>query len=166
MMKSRDKVKDNLGGRLTTVKDHVGDAVDAIATVPAKVTGKERARKRSFAGLGLIPLISVGGAAFYALKSGKGRALGWEMRKRSHMGNFVEHDHGPVTHEHDHSHITHNRRHGPDMVWGEWEHLTSMHTHLHNHPPLVHAHLPHVDQEHEHLGEAHIHDHEHPATSS
>jgi len=49
---------------------------------------------------------------------------------------------------------------------GEWDHLTSLHTHEHNHSAISHAHLPHEDAEHEHLGEAHIHDHAHPAVSS
>ena len=88
-----------------------------------------------------------------------------EVRKRAHMIDFVEHVHDAVTHEHDHYHITHHKREGMYEVLGEWEHLTSSHGHLHNHPAIAHAHGPHEDAEHEHLSEAHIHDHEHPTRS-
>ncbi len=111
----------------------------------------------------ILSLVALGGAAVAAVAAGR-RSLSWEVRKRAHVGTFDKHDHQPIVHEHEHPHITHNRRQGPDMVWGEWEHLTSMHVHGHNHPALSHAHLPHEDMEHEHLGEAHVHDHAHPST--
>ncbi len=109
----------------------------------------------------LVPVVGVVGAAVAAGRQN----LVWEVKKRSHMAAFETHFHGAKEHQHEHAHITHNRRQGPDMAVGEWEHLTSMHMHLHNHPAVSHAHIPHQDAEHEHLGEAHIHDHDHPTFS-
>lgn len=111
-----------------------------------------------------LPLTLFGGLGLAAVAAGK-RNLAWEVKKRTHLGNFEEHEHFAKQHTHEHAHITHNRRQGPDMAVGEWEHLTATHDHNHNHPALSHAHLPHQDAEHEHLGEAHIHDHEHPTVS-
>jgi hypothetical protein len=111
----------------------------------------------------LLPLVGLGAAA--AVVAANRRDLGWEVKKHSHLGGFEEHFHEAKQHQHQHTHITHNRRQGPDMAVGEWEHLTAVHEHAHNHPSLGHAHLPHQDAEHEHLGEAHIHDHEHPTVS-
>ena len=91
--------------------------------------------------------------------------LAEEVRKRTHFGHFVEHGHEAVVHMHEHPHIVHNRREGADEVVGEWEHLTSLHAHEHNHAAITHAHLPHGNAAHEHLGEAHIHDHSHPTVS-
>ena len=88
-----------------------------------------------------------------------------EVRKRAHLADYVEHSHEAIVHTHGHPHITHNRREGTDELVGEWEHLTALHEHEHNHAALTHAHLPHENAEHEHLGEAHIHDHSHPSTS-
>jgi hypothetical protein len=112
-----------------------------------------------------IVLIGLGLIVVGAVASGR-RNLAWEFKKRTHLGGFETHNHEEKVHEHEHAHITHNRRIGPDMVaMGEWEHLTSMHRHEHNHPAVMHEHLPHENAEHEHLGEAHIHDHAHPVTS-
>ncbi len=112
----------------------------------------------------LLAFLAMGGAVVGAATAGR-RSLSWEMKKRAHIGSFVPHDHEAKTHEHEHSHVTHNRRQGPDKMWGEWEHLTAEHAHTHNHPSLMHSHLPHESAEHEHLGEAHVHDHSHPASS-
>jgi hypothetical protein len=112
----------------------------------------------------VIPAII--GVVLTAFAVGKRNSLAWEVKKRSHLGRFDQHTHDSRTHGHEHAHVTHNRRQGPDQVWGEWEHLTAVHEHDHNHPQVAHAHLPHEDAEHEHLGEAHIHDHEHPTTST
>ena len=111
-----------------------------------------------------LPVVGLGVAAA-AIGLASRQSLGWEVKKRTHLGQFEEHFHETRHHEHEHAHITHNRRQGPDMAVGEWEHLTAMHQHLHNHPSAAHAHLPHANADHEHLGEAHIHDHEHPAVS-
>jgi hypothetical protein len=110
----------------------------------------------------LFALIGLGTLA--AMAMGR-RSLTWEIRKRSHIGDYVSHDHSELLHTHEHAHVTHNRRQGPDMVWGEWEHLTATHEHAHNHPSVTHAHLPHEDAAHEHLGESHVHDHAHPERS-
>jgi hypothetical protein len=88
-----------------------------------------------------------------------------EVRKRTHVAEYVEHTHEAIVHSHEHPHVTHNRREGADEVVGEWEHLTALHEHEHNHSAIAHAHLPHENAEHEHLGEAHIHDHSHPSVS-
>ena len=88
-----------------------------------------------------------------------------EVRKRTHLADYVEHSHDAVTHTHEHPHVTHNRREGPDEFVGEWEHLTALNTHEHNHAMLTHSHLPHENAEHEHRGEGHIHDHSHPSVS-
>ena len=88
-----------------------------------------------------------------------------EVRKRTHLAEYVEHSHEAIVHDHEHPHMTHNRREGPDELVGEWEHLTALHTHEHNHATITHSHLPHENAEHEHLGEAHIHDHSHPSVS-
>jgi hypothetical protein len=111
----------------------------------------------------LIP--AVVGFALAALAVGKRGTLAWEVKKRTHLGSFEEHGHEQRTHFHQHAHVTHNRREGPDQVWGEWEHLTAVHEHEHNHPQVTHSHLPHENAEHEHLGEAHIHDHQSPSVS-
>jgi hypothetical protein len=88
-----------------------------------------------------------------------------EVRKRVHVSEYVEQSHDAVVHNHDHPHVTHNRREGPDEVVGEWEHLTALHAHEHNHAAITHFHSPHENAEHEHLGEAHVHDHSHPSVS-
>ena len=88
-----------------------------------------------------------------------------EVRKRAHLAGYVEHAHEAIVHTHEHPHVTHNLREGPDEFVGEWEHLTALHGHQHNHAALTHSRLPHENAEHEHLGEAHIHDHSHPNVS-
>jgi hypothetical protein len=88
-----------------------------------------------------------------------------EVLKRTHTAHYVEHSHEAVVHTHLHPHVTHNRREGMDEVAGEWEHLTSLHEHEHNHAAVSHSHVPHENAGHEHLGEAHIHDHGHPSVS-
>jgi len=109
-------------------------------------------------------------AALAAFAVGVGRStrssIAFEVAKRTHLGHLEEHPHAGVVHEHAHPHVTHNRREGPDEVLGEWEHLTSIHAHEHNHSALTHSHLPHENAEHEHLGEGHVHDHSHPTVSS
>jgi hypothetical protein len=105
-------------------------------------------------------------AAFLAIRSlWPTRRVLKEVRKRTHMLEYVEHGHDPIGHAHEHPHVTHNRREGLDELVGEWEHLTGLHVHEHNHAPITHSHLPHENAEHEHLGEAHIHDHSHPSVS-
>src|SRR5689334_968568 len=96
----------------------------------------------------IIPLTIAGIAAVAAVTTGRRRSLSYEVRKHTHTGGFQSHSHPPVTHEHQHTHVTHNRRQGPDMVLGEWEHLTSTHSHIHNHASLEHSHLPHQDEYH------------------
>ncbi len=107
--------------------------------------------------------------AFAAVAIGRKRSTAErfteEVLKRAHLEAFVEHSHDAIVHTHSHPHITHNRREGADEVMGEWEHLTSLHSHEHNHSALTHSHLPHENADHEHLGEAHVHDHSHPAMS-
>ncbi len=88
-----------------------------------------------------------------------------EVRKRTHTAEYVEHGHDAIVHTHEHPHGTHNRREGADEVVGEWEHLTALHAHEHDHAAVTHSHVPHENAVHEHLGEAHIHDHSHPSTS-
>jgi hypothetical protein len=88
-----------------------------------------------------------------------------EVRKRTHLADYVQHSHEAVAHTHEHPHVTHNRREGADELVGEWEHMTALHEHEHNHAAITHSHLPHENAEHEHLGEAHIHDHGHPSVS-
>jgi hypothetical protein len=105
-------------------------------------------------------------AAFLAIRAlSPTRRVLYEVRKRTHLAGYAEHSHDAIVHAHAHPHVTHNRREGADEIVGEWEHLTALHDHEHNHAAITHAHLPHVNAEHEHLGEAHIHDHSHPTTS-
>ena len=107
-----------------------------------------------------------GVAALLAIRTlWSGRRVLNEVRKRTHLADYIEHSHDAVVHTHEHPHVTHNRREGPDELVGEWEHLTALHTHEHNHAPITHSHLPHENAEHEHPGEAHIHDHSHPSAS-
>jgi hypothetical protein len=117
--------------------------------------------------LSLLAFVGAGATAAMALLRRRGVAhkLGYEARKRTHLLEFVEHDHEAIVHEHEHYHVTHNRREGLDEMVGEWEHLTARHSHAHNHAALTHAHAGHENAEHEHQGEAHVHDHEHPTTS-
>lgn len=105
------------------------------------------------------------GASLAVRTLGGARRIVQEVRRRAHLAEYVEHSHEAIVHTHLHPHVTHNRREGPDEIVGEWEHLTALHEHEHNHAPITHAHLPHENAEHEHLGEAHIHDHSHPTVS-
>jgi hypothetical protein len=77
------------------MKDGLTSVVDEVTAIPHKVRGKQKAQKRGIGGIGLLPLLPIGGGAFYAIKSGKGRALGWEMRKRSHFGGSRSTTTGP-----------------------------------------------------------------------
>ena len=89
------------------------------------------------------------------------------LLKGLHKGDprgFKLHGHEALEHVHGHVHVTHNRRDDAKKVGG-WQHLTSEHSHPHNHPALEHSHRPHRDFEAEHSHEAHVHDHEHPTHS-
>jgi hypothetical protein len=72
------------------------------------------------------------------------------------------HEHEAIKHRHKHYHVTHYLHRGEN-----WGHLTSTHTHEHNHAALDHVHIPHSDagMEKEHRRESHIHDHARPAQS-
>ncbi len=75
------------------------------------------------------------------------------------MGNqkeWEEHHHEAIVHDHAHYHVTHNF----NERTGSFEHLSSRHSHPHDHGEISHVHWPHENFEHEHLGEAHVHDHE------
>ena len=120
--------------------------------------------KRATVWISMASLVGVG-AFLMARSSGPTRRLVTEVRKRAHISEYVEHGHEALDHAHGHPHVTHNRREGPDELVGEWEHLTALHTHEHNHAAITHSHVPHERAEHEHLGEAHIHDHSHPSLS-
>lgn len=69
-----------------------------------------------------------------------------------------EHSHEEMVHEH--MHITHYLRPEEETV-----HLTSGHSHEHNHPPLTHTHASHEDPDKEHGREVHVHDHARPERS-
>jgi hypothetical protein len=114
----------------------------------------------------IATLAAAGVAALVAIRSLRPtRRVLDEVGKRTHVADYVEHSHEGVVHTHQHPHITHNRREGADEFIGEWEHLTALHSHEHNHAQVSHSHLPHENAEHEHLGEAHVHDHSHPSVS-
>ena len=74
----------------------------------------------------------------------------------------AHHEHEGVVHAHHHFHVTHNH----NRLTGGFDHLWSEHQHEHDHPPLVHSHIPHQDLESEHQGEAHVHDHLDPARTA
>jgi hypothetical protein len=120
--------------------------------------------KKAITRLTTLGLISFGAFLVTKTRSPTRRVLN-EVRKRTHVADYVEHSHEAIVHTHEHPHVTHNRREGTDEVVGEWEHLTALHEHEHNHSAIAHSHLPHENAEHEHLGEAHIHDHSHPSVS-
>jgi hypothetical protein len=113
----------------------------------------------------ILTVASVAAMAVALRRRSLGSSVVSELTKRSHLADYEHHSHEGTVHSHQHPHVTHNRREGMDEVIGEWEHLTSLHGHEHNHSALDHRHLPHEDAAHEHLGEAHIHDHSHPTAS-
>jgi hypothetical protein len=112
-----------------------------------------------------LAALAAGFVAFVFGRRSVGSSVVSEVGKRTHLATYVPHSHEAVVHAHEHPHVTHNRREGPDEVMGEWEHLTGLHEHEHNHSMLEHRHLAHEDAAHEHLGEAHIHDHSHPTSA-
>jgi hypothetical protein len=80
------------------------------------------------------------------------------MGEKTVPESWEEHHHEALVHDHRHYHVTHNYN---DLTTG-FDHLSSTHSHEHDHGELTHRHHPHVAFETEHLGEAHVHDHEVP----
>jgi hypothetical protein len=77
------------------------------------------------------------------------------------IADWKEHEHEGLVHNHQHFHVTHNY----SEMTGGFEHLGSSHAHEHDHPPVRHAHAPHLNVEKEHAGEVHIHDHDNPSAA-
>lgn len=69
-----------------------------------------------------------------------------------------QHEHEALVHDHGHYHVTHNL----DDDTGAFRHLSSRHTHAHDHAAMQHSHTPHRAFESEHMGETHDHDHGEP----
>ncbi|HVE75973.1 MAG TPA: hypothetical protein VND22_04295 [Actinomycetota bacterium] len=76
----------------------------------------------------------------------------------SEEDQWESHHHQAIVHTHSHYHVTHNFN---DMTGG-FDHLSSQHSHEHDHPEVTHSHYPHQNFENEHVHEAHIHDHDVP----